>query len=107
MSTYAVIWSDENARSFIGKLELGATSLTLDGTDGTSSPVVRTVRYVDIELRSSDERLAGHRAVAVGDRRGARILIASLDRPGTGLEFADEIAAHRARSQAPRTTAAQ
>ena len=100
MGSYAVTWCDDLRRLYVGKLELGWQSLTLDGTADDGTPVSERVDYVDCDIRPSRERLHGRRAVQL-ERAGSHLLIASMDRPGTAYELTEQLAARASAWRAP------
>jgi hypothetical protein len=90
--SYAVTWRDDRGL-YVGKLELGAASLTLDGsrTDGVSSSLSFEYAEVDVRTGTRGERLHGRRALVLEQTGSAAVLIASLDGPGTALELAEHL----------------
>lgn len=100
MHSYAVTWCDDLRRLYVGKIELGRQSLTLDGTADDGTSVSERVAYADCDIRTSCERLHGRRAVQL-DRAGSHLLIASMDRPGTAHELAEQLAARASAWRAP------
>jgi hypothetical protein len=90
--SYAVTWRDDRGLS-IGKLVLGAASLTLDGSRTDGAPSSLSFDYADVDVRTGTrgERLRGRRALVVERTGSAPVLIASLDGPGTALELAEHL----------------
>jgi hypothetical protein len=95
--SYAVSWRNGEDPTHAGKLELRASGVSLEGTNG-GGPVTLLVPYgelLGLRLAPGVERLDG-RPTLVLDRRGAgRIRIASIGAPGIISEVAEGVTAMR------------
>jgi hypothetical protein len=95
--SYAVTWQNGEGPTHSGKLELRATGVRLEGTNG-AGPVSLLAPYgelLGLRLAPGVERLDG-RSTLVLDRRAGRIRIASIAAPGIISEVAEQVAAMRA-----------
>ncbi|MGD0714162.1 MAG: PH domain-containing protein [Gaiellaceae bacterium] len=89
-----VVWSEDGGPTQPGRLDLTAERLHFDG-GSRNEPYTRDIALSKIEsvriARRPVERLSGRSALVVELRDGRRVSIASLDRPGTLLEFAERL----------------
>ena len=93
--SYGVVWRRGDEALAHGRLELGPRSIRLIGTSAVGSEVVE-IAYADIASvhvgRTTDERIDGHRTVALEYAGGEPISISSVAEPGAIRELADQLA---------------
>lgn len=92
--TYAARWRDERADVGVGKLELGRTSVRLEGGRKRGRLSVRTIRYADVDAvrmaEGRSERIDGRPTVLV--RAGnASVAIASIEGLGSLRELFERL----------------
>jgi hypothetical protein len=95
--SYAVTWQQSGGPPHSGKLELGATGVSLEGQNGAGqvSLLIPYADLVDVKVASRPERLAG-RPTLLLDRLGAKaIRIATVGSAGIILEVAEQLASMR------------
>jgi hypothetical protein len=97
--SYAVSWSHDGGPQYVGKLELRARLLRLEGRGPGTLEVGRSAPYGAI-VDVTSVRTNGHRSAVVELRDGTRIVVTSLDGPGALTEIESEI---RARSEKPHS----
>jgi hypothetical protein len=90
MSSYAVVWNEEQGPLNIGRLELQPEGILLDGA------VARELPYRDMHEvrvgRARGERIAGRPTLLVRLVSGGVVAIASIGAPGTLSELAERLA---------------
>jgi hypothetical protein len=97
-TTYAVTWqhADDGPRS--GRLELTASGLAFEGSNG-NGPVVDNVPYRELTgvriARVPAERLSGRPTLVLDRRTGGLIRIAGVAQPGIISELAEQLATLR------------
>lgn len=89
MESFAVLWSGSDDSPHVGKLELGAAALRVDGRETQSVP------YADIEsvhvARDGRARIAGRPALVLHLRAGGSLRIASFAGVGVLSELAERL----------------
>ena len=90
-ASYAVTWKDSEGATDVGRLELGATSLRLEG--GASIEITYD-ELAEVSIgRGSGDRLRGRTTVLVSRRDGRPIWIAPVAQHATLLEVHDRLRA--------------
>lgn len=97
--SYAVSWSQDGGPQYVGKLELRATLLRLEGRGPGTTEVGRSTPYRSV-VDVVSVRTNGHRSAVVELGDGTRIVVTSLDGPGVLTEIESEI---RSRSEKPQS----
>jgi hypothetical protein len=97
-TSYAVSWSERGIR-FVGYARLGTNGLRLAGGGAGGREQLRTLRYEDVKAVDV-VRVNAHRELAL-DLGEERLLISSLDRPGSLGELAERL---RKLACSPQTT---
>ena len=87
--TYAVAWSGGDTR-FVGHARLQTQALRLEGRDADGSEELRTIGYDDIEAIGVS-RTNGSRGIVLDVAGDERIVITSLDRPGSLGELTERL----------------
>jgi hypothetical protein len=79
-ASYAVKWREPNGHTFLGRLELSANGLVLEGRNGGEAATRRTIAFAELRGfrigRQPGERLDGQPTLVV-DRPGGHFLIAT------------------------------
>lgn len=90
MESYAVVWRDGSGPVHLGRLELGAAALRLQGSRDGGSLARRQIPYGDVEGvrigRSKADRLDGGPSVILDRRAGLPVTIGAVN--GLGSVFA-------------------
>ena len=86
-TSYAVDWRNGHTR-FVGYARLEPAGLRLEGRDADGAEGLRTISYENIS-RIDVSRMNGHRGIVVELRGDDRIVITSLDRPGSLGELSE------------------
>lgn len=93
--TYAVRWRDERADVRVGKLELGRSSLVLEGGRKRGRLSVRLIRYADVAAvrmaEGPDERIDGHPTVMIHAGKAPVLAIASVEGLGSVRELFERL----------------
>ena len=87
-TSYAVAWTAGEIR-FVGYARLGANRLRLAGGGPGGREQLRTLRYEDV-TGVAVVRVNDHRELAL-DVAGERLMLSSLDRPGSLGEIAERL----------------
>jgi hypothetical protein len=99
-ATYAVIWQQRNGSEGTGRLELGASALSLEGRN-EGLPVHVGLPYDDVHsfrlARANGDRLAGRATLVLDLAGGETMRIASIAQPGIVSEVADRLSELRSR----------
>ena len=95
-TSYAVAWRNGHTR-FVGYARLESAGLRLEGRDADGSEGLRTISYEDID-RIDVSRTNGSRGIVLELRGADRVVITSLDRPGSLGEMAEQL---RGRTDSP------
>ena len=88
-TSYAVTWRDGDAR-FVGDARLEARALRLEGRDAGGCEGLRTIGYDDIS-RIDVSRTNGTRGIVLEIVGDDRVVIMSLDRPGSLGELTEQL----------------
>jgi hypothetical protein len=92
--SYAVNWQDFDGRDHSGRLDVGPTSLHLEGGNG-SGPVVCDVDYAELDdvhvTRKLEERLRGLPTLVLRRRDGDLLRIATIASPGALSDLAEQL----------------
>ena len=92
--SYAVLWSEQEGPAHAGKLELGASSLVVDGLNG-SGRIRREFSIGDVMSfrigRGRGERLGGRPALMLQLTQGRTLRLATLAGAGVLHEVVDHI----------------
>lgn len=88
-TSYAVTWRDGEAR-FVGYVRLEPEALRLEGRNADGGEGLRTIHYGDIG-RIDVSRTNGHRGIVLKMVGDDRVLITSLDGPGSLGEITDHL----------------
>jgi hypothetical protein len=93
-ASYAVNWQGFDGREHTGRLDMGPTSLRLEGGNG-GGPVVCDVDYADLDdvhvTRQLDERLHGHPTLVLRRHGGATLRVATIAAPGALADLAEQL----------------
>ena len=93
-ASYAVNWLGFDGREHSGRLDVGATSLHLEGCNG-SGPVVCDVDYAELDdvhvTRQLEERLRGLPTLVLRRHGGATLRIATIAAPGALADLAEQL----------------
>ncbi len=103
VASYAIIWREDDEPPAVGRLVLGPSRFSLVGVDEESRPVKRIVErneVATVQPASNGQQLRGGRTAVVRLVSGPRIALASLDKPGTWLEFVNDLASRQAGASA-------
>jgi hypothetical protein len=95
-TSYAVSWRNGHTR-FVGYARFEPAGLRLEGRDADGSEGLRTISYEDIG-RIDVSRTNGSRGIVLEVRGANRVVITSLDRPGSLGEMAEQL---RGRTDSP------
>ena len=95
-TSYAVAWRNGHAR-FVGYALFEPAGLRLEGRDADGSEGLRTISYEDIGLIDVS-RTNGSRGIVLEIRGTDRVVITSLDRPGSLGEMTEQL---RGRTDSP------
>jgi hypothetical protein len=87
--TYAVAWSGGDTR-FVGYARLETRALRLEGRDADGSEGLRTISYHDIDAIDVS-RTNGSRGIVLDVVGDDRVVITSLDRPGSLGELIERL----------------
>lgn len=87
--TYAVAWSGGDTR-FVGHARLETRALRLEGRDADGSEGLRTIGYHDIEAIDVS-RTNGSRGIVLVVAGNERVVITSLDQPGSLGELTERL----------------
>ena len=94
--SYAVLWREGKGPIYAGKAELGARSLTLEGSCHGRQRSSLTIRYADLAglslTRAPEDRLFGKLTLMLELREGEAVDIAGLNGFGTVRELEERIA---------------
>jgi hypothetical protein len=95
--SYAVSWQEDDRPTVVGRLDLGPRRVRMEGRSGSgeSRRVLRYGDIADVHTRRSN----GHRVLELRLAEGATVVVASLDRPGSLNELAEELRARTAKPQ--------
>ena len=88
-TSYAVAWRDGETR-FVGYVRLEPEALRLEGRDADGSEGLRKISYDDIG-RIDVSRTNGNRGIVLELVGDDRVVITSLDRPGSLGEIAEQL----------------
>jgi hypothetical protein len=101
-TTYAVKWREPDGKTYLGRLELGAEALVLEGRTNGDGPVLRSIGYGELRGlhigRGPDELLDGLPALVVERAAGDVVVGTAVVHLGVLQELADRLAAVRAAS---------
>jgi hypothetical protein len=101
METYAVVWREGSGPTYMGRLELGAVALLLDGSGDGGSLARHRISYSDMAGirigRSSADRLNGSPSVILDRRAGPPVSIAAVNGLGRIFDLGGVIAELTAR----------
>jgi hypothetical protein len=104
ITTYAVIWSENDGPECVGKLALTETGVALSGTASGPCDAQReldTDELVDVYLdRSAPGRRRWEPALVLVTRAGDRVAVGSLEGLGALHELADRVAGARGKAAA-------
>jgi hypothetical protein len=93
MTSYAVIWRENDGPLFAGRLEVSEEQLRLDGTSRHGQSSRQTIplgELGDVGVgRAPDDRLAGRASIKLERRHGGRLRLGSLDGRGALVELVD------------------
>jgi hypothetical protein len=95
-TTYAVKWREPDGRSYIGRLELGAGGLALEGR-GSDVPIARRrLRYEEVEfVRTGSralDRLDGRPTLVVDASEGRYLIAGAAMSAGVVQELVERLA---------------
>jgi len=91
-TSYAVAWHDGQT-TYVGYARLEPRVLRLEGRDAAGGEGLRTVSYDDVG-RIDVSRTNGNRGLVLEIVGGDRVVITSLDRPGSLGELAEQVRSH-------------
>ncbi len=96
MSSYAVIWRENDGPLYAGRLDVGERLLRLQGTSRRGQESRRTIAFdelADVEVdRDRRDRLAGRPAIRIERRRGVPVRVGSVDGRGALAELMNLLA---------------
>ena len=96
---YAIMWSENDERSYAGRLELTSAAVALTGSRAGAPEARRELNFVDLAAayleRSARVRLPCEPALVLVTREGNRVAIGSLEGLGALHELADAVASGR------------
>jgi hypothetical protein len=87
--SYAVTWAEGESR-FVGHALLAGRGLRLEGRDASAREGRRSIRFDQI-LSLETRRTNGHRSLLIEIAGDDRVVITSLDRPGSLGELAERL----------------
>ena len=93
-TSYAVNWQGFDGREHIGRLDVGPTSMRLEGRNG-GGPVVFDVAYAELDevhvTRRLDERLRGLPTLVLRRHAGDTLRVATIAAPGALADLAEQL----------------
>ncbi len=88
--SYAVSWQNGDGRQHAGRLDLGPTSVWLEG-----GSAVDELRYADLTevriTRQPEERLSGRPTLVLRDQGGRTVRVACIGEPGALPELVEQL----------------
>jgi hypothetical protein len=93
MTSYAVIWRENDGPLFAGRLDLSDEQFCLDGTSCDGHASHETIPFAELSEvdvgRGRDERLDGRPSIRVARRHGVPLRLGSVDGRGALVELVD------------------
>jgi hypothetical protein len=93
MTSYAVIWCENDGPLFAGRLELSDRQLRLDGTSRHGQASRQTIPFDELSDvgvgRAPVDRLAGRPSIKLERRHGVPLRLGSIDGRGALAELVD------------------